>query len=415
MEKASRYTLSFLLVATLLVPTAAAKSASDVAEGTSTLAEDQLLVDESAILKEKDKIQEFLKEDGNSVTVYGIGLNKEQVYDLFLQDKHVPKFTKLSSEVKIKREGKEVAPPDPVEHHDVYGPEGEKMTAVSENSETISTDITIINRDGEYYIIDGEVTLPAKSKKTFTKDKLHNILNKDMKSKEISDFKSRINSQESQLTPVSLAASTTPSTVLTSIRKSNWFYDDSLYYELDTFEIATSITDYTIYKSDDQDSSYDYLTIDAKTTWYPAYDNRDIINGIQGTIDNYWTSDSLIDYYPNTGSLDSQLQNNSTYQIGIGYPFAATFNATWNSGATVKLQAKGDRSTGRYYQFFYGTDWGIFNWIGSGDPVDSQYTATYKSSGSDLGVYVYSSVRHQWFNESTSKWKDNSDILTYDY
>lgn len=209
-----------------------------------------------------------------------------------------------------------------------------------------------------------------------------------------------------------IAANSTP---MTTIRKSNWFYDDSLFYDLDTFEIANSITDYTIWKTDDTNQDYDYLTVDAFTTWYPAYDNRDIINGIQGTIDNRYSSDSLIDYTPNTGTLDKAMQNGTSYSVSVGYPWTASFQVQWSSGAKVGMQARGDRSTGRYYQFFYGTDWGVYNSVGSGDPIDTRYSAVYYSSGSLLSVYVWSQVRHQWFNESTSEWKGGQETLTYDY
>lgn len=79
------------------------------------------------------------------------------------------------------------------------------------------------------------------------------------------------------------------------------------------------------------------------------------------------------------------------------------------------MQARGDQSTERYYHFFYGTDGSRNNWIGSGNSIDTEYIATYKSSGTLLGVYVTSSDRHQWFNESTSEWKVNTDTLTYYY
>jgi hypothetical protein len=248
-----------------------------------------------------------------------------------------------------------------------------------------------------------------------TNDKLKELFKNDKKSKEILSFKSRINDIENnQLNSANLLAGTN-TTILTGITNSNWFYDDSLFYDLDTFEIASSITEYTLYKSDDTDTNYDWITVHAFTTWYPAYDNRNIINGIQGTIENLYNGDDLVSYTHNTNSIDTQLQNNATYQIGIGYPLSVIFNKSWTSGSTVKMQARGDQSTERYYQFFYGTDGSRYNWIGNGNNIDTEYSATYKSSGTLLGVYVTSSVSHRWFNESTSEWKDNTSTLTYDY
>ncbi|WP_234404781.1 hypothetical protein [Paenibacillus bouchesdurhonensis] len=342
-------------------------------------------------------------------------MEKDVIYETFLQDKKVPKFSSISSIVDMDHQGKEVVSPDEIEQSAIDGLNVENMTFAPAQSETVSTDLTIINNNGEYYIIDGDMTIPSNSKSSFTNAKLKGLFTRELKVKEVLDFKTKINNIYSNQKMLISPAATTPTTILTSITKSNWFYDDSLFYDLDTFEVARSITEYTIYKSQDADPNYDYLTVDAFTTWYPAYDNRNIINGIQGTIDNQYNGDELISYYPNTGSIDTQLQNNTQYQIGIGYPFAVTANVTWSSGAKVKMQARGDQETERYYQFFYGTDGSRYNWIGSGAPVDTRYTATYKSAGTLLGLYVTSSVRHQWFNESTSEWKNNTEVLSYDY
>lgn len=419
MKKSSSYILSFLLVATLIVPTAANASTTSNSpdlsgvKGVEAVSKGQLLVDESDLVAQQDKILDFLNIHGNSVTVYGLNLNKDQIYSVLLKDQKVPRLTSVGSE-DLNDKGRSVDKPDPIEHSSASGEGAVNFdTVVDQNSRSISTDLTIVNNNGEFFIIDGKLTIPKESEKLLTKDKLKRALSEKMES-EVGDFKATLNEQNtSQL--VAVAAETTPTSNLGSVRIKNWFYDDSLFYDLDTFQLAETVTDYLLLKSVDEDSSYDYITVKALTTWYPTYDNRDIINGIQGTIDNYYTNDTLLDYYPNTGSVDSQLSNNTQYQIGIGYPWAATAAVTWQSGATAKLQAKGDRSTGRYYEFFYGTNWGVYNSIGSGDPVDSTYTATYKSAGTLLKLYVTSSVRHQWFNESTNEWKDVQEVLTWDY
>lgn len=365
-----------------------------------TKTNDIVMVSAGQFEKEKESIKKLLKVDDSAVVIYGVDINKKEIYKELFDNKGVPMLLGGDETIDFgngkTRKQKPALPEHPGD-------------ARKELKPGIPTDLTFYNYQGRIFVSDGTAYVPKSSsaefltesfiKKQYEKDgsKLDDF--KRFKS----DIKEKINTPpKKSADTVSTLGFSSNAQLRTTIHQNNYFYDDSLFYDLDMFDLGHSTTDYTIWDNMDSDPSYDHLTVEVRTMYSPNYDNRILYGGVYGATTPIWTGDDLIDYQPSTSGLN--LSDNQEYNFQIGLPASINIQAKWTTGATVKMTAVGNRDSEYYYQQFDGVDWSKFYQIGTGDPFDVFHATTYKVTGHDLGLWVITEMKTQWFNESTWKW-----------
>lgn len=206
-------------------------------------------------------------------------------------------------------------------------------------------------------------------------------------------------------------------TLMKSIRVSQTFYGDFYFagFTSKNLKAYKHVTDYMIYNAQDSDPNYDYLIVEgiSQVTPFialnsgPPYATR----AFQGTLDNYYGTDTLLDWSPDTTSIN--LNSGSSYSFSVGYPLAISFNYTWSGGSTTFMQGVGNKDDQYYHNLLVrNQDGGL-----STSAFTVKYSAMYKSAGSLLKLY--------WMNPAGLNlngtpagytWYGNSyQVLEYDY
>lgn len=175
---------------------------------------------------------------------------------------------------------------------------------------------------------------------------------------------------------------------MTSIRKTQTFYGDFYFagYTHYSQKAGKHITDYLIYNNGDTDADYDYLTVKAVAEIHtfpylnpsgPPY----VTEAYESKFDNYYSSDILLDYEPNTSGLN--LSNSSSYNFTVGYPLTVSLGYNWSGKSSTTMKGIGNKTNQLYYNYFYnGGTSGL-----STSYFTVEYSAMYKSKGTLLTLY----------------------------
>lgn len=414
MKKLSMTLLTFALLFTTLLTNSvfAANNDSQSFEKRSTKYGNQIFVDASVLnlFHYNEELTNHINTPGNSIVFYGVGLDKKSVYSNLFQENKVPMILGAEEEYEKSNKGANVLLPND-EREKIHPETGEPMEI--EEGVLVQTDLTFYNYNGKIYVLDGSRYFPKNTKinvESVENNSLREQIINVRKKVEIEQFLDDINAQPQ------ISLQNNDATLMTSIRKSCWYYDDSLFYDLDTFEVGRTVTDYLIYNAQNNDPDYDHLIIVADAQVYSVDDNRVLLGGFQGDFHKYYREDDLISGQPDTTDIAQQLVKDRQLSFTIGLPKTASFTWAWNSGNSASMKAMADKETGLYYDFIYGTSSSRYNTItGGGESVKVKYATMFKSLGTHLDVYIRSGISKQWFNENTWKWHSYWEHLVYEY
>lgn len=205
--------------------------------------------------------------------------------------------------------------------------------------------------------------------------------------------------------------------LMTSIRKSETHYGDFYFAGFWHYGKAAGrhITDYLIYNAMDSDPSYDHLIVQASAQvfTFPSLNPSGppvVTRAYQGSLDNYYGSDTLIAQEPETTMT---LNSGANYSFIVGFPATVQFSYGWTGSSSTSMVGVGDKSTQLYYNQFTrhatgGLSLGHFT---------VKYSGMYKSAGTLLKLYYRhlfgvvldgSPPGYTWYGTA-------SYILQYDY
>lgn len=275
------------------------------------------------------------------------------------------------------------------------------------------TPLIILTPNNNNIFVDIHDIVTTKKHKNKVKNVIENYINKVNIESEIKQYKQDI---LKSIIPRSVDMQLSSNAILlTSIRKTQTFYGD-FYYAGNYFNnirAGKHTTDYLIYNAKDQDNDYDHLIVEGISEVYsmnklnnlaPPY----ILRAFETKMDNYYSSDKLIDYSPNT-SLD--MSNGKSYGFTVGYPLSIQFSYYWTGKSGTNMKGIGNKDNQLYYNYFYNKK-GLSN-----SSFTIKYSTMYKSKGTLLKLN-YQNLFGLALSGTPSGYEwygDNWYVLTYDY
>jgi hypothetical protein len=205
--------------------------------------------------------------------------------------------------------------------------------------------------------------------------------------------------------------------MMTSIRHTQTHYGDFYFAGFWHYGKAAGrhITDYIIYNAMDTDPSFNHLIVVASAQVYtfpslnpngPPYVTR----SYHGSLDNFFSSDTLIDQDPDTSMT---INNGGNYSFIVGFPATVQFSYGWTGSSSTSMVGVGDKSNQYYYnQFTRQSNGGL-----SLNAFTVKYSGMYKCAGTILKLQY----RHLFGvaldgTPSGYTWYGNTwYILEYDY
>jgi hypothetical protein len=362
--------------------------------------------------KVKDKLNKNIP-----VVIYGENIDMAELYPFFKEMKLPFSIEREKDEQLVKEYGnmtdvEDLNKFDKVEPLDMTS---EGNVNLKQDEYTSITPLIILLPKGNYTFVNIEDMISLRQNKDKLKQEIKTYLKNIDISSLMNDYIDYID--KTVLSRAAIAVESSNAKLLTSIRQSHTFCGD-FYFAGATFynkQAGKHITDYLIYDAGDADPSYDHLIIEAITQVYPfpALNERPpyVTRAFEAKLDNYYSSDILIDWVPDTGELD--LDNGGKYTFMIGYPWSLSFSYTWQGYSDTHMEGIGNKSNQLYYNYFNRDRNGGL----AINPFTVRYSAMYKSAGTLLklnyqnlfGVALDGTpVGHTWYGDI---WY----VLTYDY
>lgn len=154
-----------------------------------------------------------------------------------------------------------------------------------------------------------------------------------------------------------------------------------------------------IYKHDDNNSSYDYFTIEGD---FDVYDGAraggsvgNKLKKYRGRIELPASVDEMIKAVPNTDALDLEEGSKVTFTIGSGPEVSISFE--WPDGGDAELSTDLDRGEGGSYSITVEED----NWI---DALPGKFQINYAAYLKSKGTYLMVDVSNKiWTNSGFYK------------
>lgn len=351
------------------------------------------------------------------VAIYGENIDMVELYPFFKEMK-LPFSIEREKDERLVKEYSNMVDVEDLNKIDKVEPldtTSEGNVNLKQDEYTNITPLIILLPKGDYTFVNIEDTISLRQNKDKLKQKIKTYLkNIDIPSL-INDYEDDI--YKTVLSRAAIVAENTNTRLLASIRQTHTFYGD-FYFAGTTFydkQAGKYTTDYLIYNVRDVEPSYDHLIIEANTRVYPfpalnegpPYTTR----AFEAKLDNYYSSDILIDCTPDTGELD--LDNGSQYTFSIGSLLSVPFSYTWEGYSDTHVEGIGNKSNQLYYNYFDRNRNGGL----AINPFTVRYSAMYKSEGTLLklnyqnlfGVALDGTpAGHTWYG---NVWY----VLTYDY
>ncbi len=333
--------------------------------------------------------------------------------------KLIPLFEKLKLPIILSLE-------DSIKLDKLENPEFEiDLPEMSKNDLTKTQDFLKLNKNNTkelVYIInlvpiDNKIQVELKSIKHKKNKSLNELIDLSKNILKNTDVEKQLVNFKRQTQDENKLKSSSRNMLLDSIRKTVSDYDD-FYFAGHTFtnlKVCESIIDYRITKWDDSNSNYDFITFEAladlKTYEYlnqghPPYATKKYVT----KMDNYYSSDKLIEYGPNN-SFET-IDEGTPFNITIGYPASISISFEWNGKDNVDFEAEGDKATGFYYNIFERPA-GISNYIAS-----HKFATMYKMKSNRpykvfVNTYVGIGVQNYTMDYDTYNKDDWSTIIVY--
>ncbi|OYD08987.1 hypothetical protein [Paludifilum halophilum] len=318
-----------LMVISILVATVFIMSIQPVVYGSSTDDHKILSVQE---LNKKSKIEEmseFISESGNSITIYGLINDKVPVLDLIFE-KSVPMMLSPKEVEKHKadlekKKGAEVktiniSSEEESSRNASSGPPTLKKTGQKKGMKSVSTSITVYNYNDEFFSFTENVAYPKSTdiEEIVTNKKIKEQVESLTGKTKVTQFKEHIkkirkNHPKGKEVKVKTDAGTfVDAPILTSQREGLTYYaEDPTEGDIDV--IGKYIADHTAYHAQDEDPEADYIIMKSHVGVYSgAAAVRDSegelcscnVGGYQGSFDNVYIGDLLMDWEPDTQAYD---------------------------------------------------------------------------------------------------------------
>ncbi|MBZ4665100.1 hypothetical protein [Mahella sp.] len=351
------------------------------------------------------------------VAIYGENIDMVELYPFFKEMK-LPFSIEREKDERLIKEYNNMTDVEDLNKIDKVEPldtTSEGDVNLKQDEYTSITPLIILLPKGDYTFVNIEDIISLRQNKDKLKQEVKTYLkNIDIPSL-INDYEDDI--YKTVLSRTAVVAENTDTRLLASIRQTYTFYGD-FYFAGTTFydkQAGKHTTDYLIYNVRDVEPSYDHLIIEANTRVYPfpalnegpPYATR----AFEAKLDNYYSSDILIDWAPDTGELD--LDNGSQYTFSIGSLLSVPFSYTWEGYSDTHIKGIGNKSNQLYYNYFDRNRNGGL----AINPFTVKYSAMYKSEGTLLklnyqnlfGVALDGTpAGHTWYG---NVWY----VLTYDY
>lgn len=367
-----------------------------------------------------NEIDIFISKPGNSLTIYGNNIDKNYLYERLLKKYNVPIIRNeeetneyvSKSEIKKKQKEKPIL-------NSMLSPDGKPVTIV-DNQKSVTTDITLYNFEGTYYLLDSRrnINKEYKVKEHIKNEEILESISNGNTRKEIEKYKHDIKEKlhEKIQKKGEVSALGIPASYLTTIRVSFGWHDDNVGYDYDTYTLGYYTTDYFISDANEAPNTGWTSYVVQADAQIEVADNSHIFNGgYQGGLNIYWSGDYVLTGAPDTTNVKQKLDSGSTMQFELGYPGSINFAFQWTAN-DADLVATYDKNQGYYYAAVLGRTWyQSYQVAFPGDLYHVDYASLNRITGTDLGLWVGNHFLFFWENDPyTWKWISSWDTIFYD-
>ncbi|MEQ6378470.1 hypothetical protein RZN25_16785 [Bacillaceae bacterium S4-13-56] len=351
-------------------------------------------------------------EKGVTVAIFGDDISKVDVYPLF-HELRVPVTLTKEEDQQIKTNYVDLFDKEDLEKMaSVEEPKSNHSIMLEPNIKNFTPLIILKPNNGKVFADFHEITVKDISK--VNKGQLQKYIRDYIKEEKvlsiIEDYENAVSEKVSTMA--------TSARFLASIRKTQTFHGDFYFAGYTRYwkEAGKHITDYLIYDNGDNEIGYDHLTVvaEAEIHSFPYLNPNGppfVTEAYEGKLDNYYSTDILIDYAPDTSA--KTLNNSGTYNFNVGFPWTVSFGYSWHGKSRTTMKGIGNKENQLYYNYFYnGGTYGL-----STSKFTAEYSAMYKSRGTLLklnyqnlfGINLSGSATgYDWYGK-------NWYVLSYDY
>ncbi|MFB5675151.1 hypothetical protein ACE3NQ_11570 [Paenibacillus terreus] len=347
-------------------------------------------------------IESHLSTPGNTVVFEGSEIDKLPLYQNIFQPMNIPLFLEDD-------EFKEINP-DAILNEQEETINGEKNVIVP----TKTTLIALYNANGKITVLQNDEPIDESVNKIKS---FKSYVNTNNQESFISDFKDDMDDlfSKGSVSPANVSVAAEQGDILTSIRKTlsaNGSYTVVGGSKVN-YVAGKAVTDYILYAN--SKGTHFYVLADSQI--YPAgvadNDNATWTTGYKSNIRTNSSTNSLINWSPNTTGLS--LDSNDQFQVGISASATGielSFNYTWNGTSSVKLESTGSKTSGLTTEYIYKNNG---NAIAS-DTFTKGHGALIQATNKVLSF----SASHQFRNENVysngSTWySTNTTNLSYSF
>lgn len=363
----------------------------------------------------RETIQNKLKDDV-PVAVYSENASLMGLYPFFKELK-VPVFLTLDEAKTVEREYRNLFQTD--DRKKLGGVELPFQNSfLGKNSEKAAGSavpvILIIPMDGKLFVEMQEVITNGEKKGDLQRN-VSDAVNSTNLAESVAAYRSDL--QSKVLPRAAEVAASGNARFLACIRKTQTVYGDFRFAGQTHYnrKACRNVTDFLIYNAEDSDPDFDHLIVEgiSRVDPFPALNDGPpyATRAFQAVLDNYYGSDTLIDWSPNTLGLD--LVSGGICRFSPGLPLSAPFSYVWGGESSTFMQGVGDKNDQCYRNLFVRNQYGGL----CAEPFTVQYSALYRSAGTLLRLYYRSpaglaldgaAAGYTWYGNSYS-------VLEYDY